>query len=532
MAFIFASIFIAGGVPFILNAQVNEDELKKAQGPVTFINYEGPYARIDTFAQIRTIGYSQGTAVKAGSVQSGASGRYFVIHSLTPPEGDRLDADIFGLGVDVGVDHIKNLRLIVQSYLEGAYDYGSNDAALVAEYITIYNAVFRGNWDYISGRYKQPVLGHLTPDQTGLSIRYDEWPGRTLMLIPLGLGTAGSLSAIDTGALTDPDVMAEIRSQEDMGLEQREEMAALKAREAEEAARRAAELQAEILKEEQRIAQERQAAEQARQEAARQREQTRVDQAAGLITPAAAQKVEVDLIRREAEADKKDAELDERETALISRRMEMQKAYELAARKAAEALRERQDIAMDRQMLLAKAQARNVNQAGGVVALLTTGDAAQAQDNAAQSNAAQSNAAQDNAAQSGRPVSNSGVLNARALVQADGKLLAIAGENRGNAAVRLVELDDTTLQMVKQGNDDIYYQSPLWINGNSLFAIINSGGKLYLGRFNTNLVKEAQSGVVIRSNAVPTFQGEEITIHRVDGIRVILNATTLSEIKR
>ncbi|MDR1247891.1 MAG: hypothetical protein LBK63_01185, partial [Treponema sp.] len=185
-----------------LYPQVDSRELEEGQEPVTFLNYEGPQSRIETRAQIRGIGYALGVAVRAGAVAPGDTARYFVIHSVSDPEGTKLDADILGLGTAAAVDHIRNLRLIIQGYLEGAYDYGEQDAALLARYITIYNAVFRGNWNFFTSRYKTPVINNLTRENAGLSTRYDEWPGRSLIVIPLQTALAGSLSAIDTSTLT------------------------------------------------------------------------------------------------------------------------------------------------------------------------------------------------------------------------------------------------------------------------------------------------------------------------------------------
>ncbi|MDR2103204.1 MAG: hypothetical protein LBP42_03765, partial [Treponema sp.] len=112
--FIYISSIILAGILFFLPLslaaqEVDTDELEQNQAPVFFLNYEGPHARIDTLEQIRNIGYSLGTAARDGALRPGQTGRYFIIHSISDPEGDKLDADIFGLGVDVGVDHIRNL---------------------------------------------------------------------------------------------------------------------------------------------------------------------------------------------------------------------------------------------------------------------------------------------------------------------------------------------------------------------------------------------------------------------------------------
>ncbi|MDR0568377.1 MAG: hypothetical protein LBG87_04140 [Spirochaetaceae bacterium] len=317
----FLSASVIFSVPADLSAQVNQSELNKGQqGQIEFQNYTGqtPAGQINTRSQIRDIGYPLGTAIKGGSQRSGQNNRYYVIHAQTnTPEGDKLDADILGLGAGVGVDHIRNLRLIIQGYLEGAYNYSAADAALLSEYITIYNAVFRGNRGYFNTVYKSAVMQYLTPPANiGLSTRYTEWPGRTLIVIPLGNSTAGSLSAIDTSSLTGSSVIDEMRrTDEDEGAERRTAMADLKDREAEEAEEAARRIREAIAAEEAKIAAER-----------------------------AALEAERDRLNR-AEAERRERELAEREAALAREREAAQQAEDFANRKREEAEQDRRDIA-------------------------------------------------------------------------------------------------------------------------------------------------------------------------------------------
>ncbi|MDR3019617.1 MAG: hypothetical protein LBU66_01790, partial [Treponema sp.] len=161
---VFTLIILAGtAAPSF--AQVDRDELQDLP-PVVFINYEGPHARIDTREQIRQLGVVLGRQISARNseiaprlaampveqrreysyrFETGALSRYFIIHVMSAQDGNKIDADIFGVGVDAGVDHVRNLRTIIQGYLQNAYDYSERDAAVLAEYITIYNAVYRGN---------------------------------------------------------------------------------------------------------------------------------------------------------------------------------------------------------------------------------------------------------------------------------------------------------------------------------------------------------------------------------------------------
>ncbi|MDR1949555.1 MAG: hypothetical protein LBQ38_09190 [Spirochaetaceae bacterium] len=499
--------------------EVDTSELNKSgSAPVVFINYEGPHARIETRNQIRNIGFVQGSAILSGALRSGSMGRYFVFHSVTGPEDDRLDADIFGLGVDVGVDHIKNLRLIIQGYLEGAYNYSPGDAALLAEYITVYNAVFRGSWDYFSGRYKTPVLGYLDAERVGLSIRFDEWPGRTLMLIPLALGTANTLSAVDTGSLTNTRVIDEIRTREDMGIERRQEMVDLKEREAEQAEQRAVLQREAIAEDESRMTRERSEAAAEREAIAREQREVEAAESSGQVSPEEAREAREELARRETEADKREGELEEREAALETRREEAQKTEEFAEQKIAEAQQERQDIARDQQEII-NLEDRQGPSPVGIIALRINGPDSPLgrilrinPDSGAELRAS--------------PLET---INVRTLIQSGERLLAVAGENRGSGAIRLVEINSETLEMDNQGADDIHPQSLLWVNGESLYAITVSSGSLYLGRFNTDLVLEARSNVTVHPYGTPNFQGSRILIQRADGTPLILDGTTLSE---
>jgi hypothetical protein len=510
-------LFLLGSLA-VLHPQVDTKELETGQDPVSFINYEGPHGRIETRAQIRNIGFSLGQAIRGGAARSGPGNRYFVIHSVSDPEGNKLDADILGLGINVGVDHIRNLRLIIQGYLEGAYEYNVRDAALLAEYITIYNAVFRGNWDFFTSRYKTPVIGYLTPEKAGLPVRFDEWPGQTLILIPLQTAQAGSLSAIDTTTLTEGGVIDELRQDDDLGVPQRKGMVELKERESEEAEQKAAEKREAIVNEEQRIDQERQQNQEERQQIEEERQQIRKDQEEGLISPEEARAAEQAMADREAEADQKDRELDQQEEALEEQREEAEKTGEFAETKTAEAQQEREDIAKDQQSIINQDEPPMPE--GFIGIKLASPDAA---------------LGRLVRIEAGYPeplqVSVLDTIHARTFTTLDGKLLAVAGENRGSAAIRLIEIDPLTLEMAKQGDDDIHPQSLLWINGSDIYAITVSGGKLYLGLYNTDLVRLARSSITIHPFASITIKDDTIVTQNADGQAVLLNTQDLTERK-
>jgi hypothetical protein len=483
--------------------QVDTDELRRGQAsPMAFINYEGPYARVETRGQIWSIGNGPGLTVRNGAQRTGDAARYFVIHSMTEPEDDKIDSDIFGLGIDTGVDHIRNLRLIIQGYLEGAYGYSPADAALLAEYVTVYNAVFRGNWNYFTGRYKTPVVQNLESGKTGLSIRFDEWPGQTLLVIPLALGRAGTLSAANTRSLSSPEVVEEIRKDDGMGIDLRREMVDLKEREADEAEQRAVLLREAIAGEETRLVRDREALN-------REREALGAEAAAGNLSPE-------DALRREAELAAREAEAAGREDALGEQREEAERTEQFAEEKAAEARQERQDIARDQQAIIDR---RNEPEAGpdaGILAVRLINP--------------------DNllgrliqvTADDGREIraSTLNTINVRTVASAAGRLFAVAGENRGNGAVRIVEVNADTLEMIRQGDDDVSPESLIWAAGDKLYAITASH---YLARYNADLVREALSETAVHPYATPVFRDDTVLIQRADGSPAILNAADLSE---
>jgi len=609
---VFLAVLFFAFVSGIFAQNVNREELEKNQATVNFINYEGPHSRIDTVEQIRNIGVELGRAIRNGASRAGQGNRYFVIHCVGDVDGEKFDADVFGLGVDVGVDHIRNLRLIIQGYLQAAYDYSAADAALLSRYVTIYNAVFRGDWNFFTTRYKNVVVGNLVQEKAGLSIRYDEWPGQTLMTIPLGTGAPGSLSAVDTSGLTDPSVIDSMRSDEGRGIEDRQGMVNLKEREAEEAAQSAT-LQREAIAEEekniqrqqeesrqtqQRVEQERQRNEQQRQEAQRQQQeaqrqqqeaqrqreeaqrqqqeaqrqqqQAQQDAAAGKITQEQARQQQQQAAQQEQQAkaaqqqaaqqeqqarerqqqvaqqqqaieqrgqeiaqqqqavDQQQKEIAQSQQEQEQRKQEADATQQRADQKTQEAQQERQDIAKDQQEMIDSGST-----AGTAVASASPAAAAAKANGLLAAGILQTNTSLGRLVKldpnNGNVVQTSVMtsVNTRTVAISGNRIFAIAGINRGNAAIRLVEISNDTLDMLKQGDDDINQNSLLWVNGSNLYAITVVNGKNYLARFDTNLAKQAQSTEEVHPFASCIFQGDKILTQKTDGSPLLLNGQTL-----
>jgi len=509
-------VILLAGIIGIVHAQVDRRELQRNLPPITFFNYEGPQARIETRAQIRQIGAVLGQQVRAGQTRTGAAGRYFVIHSVSAPDGDKLDADIFGLGPNVGVDHIRNLRTIIQGYLQEAYGYSASDAALLAEYITIYNAVYRNNWNYFSERFKKPVIDNLNRDSVGLSTRYQEWPGRTLMVIPLN--TSG-LSSIDTSAISDKNVIDRMRTEDDKGVPQRQDMVDLKEREAAQAKQDADDKKEAAKAEEGAISRDKQSLEAEQQQIERDRQQLERDKSSGDISKEEADRREAEISQREKDADKKSDELDQRNKDLAAQKEEAARQEQFAQQKQDEARQDREDIAKDQQTMIDQGTMPQAAIQGVVSIVLERPDSTSGR-----------LVSIDPA--TGREMRRSGMntVYVRTLTFINNKVLAIAGENRGGGAIRLIEIDPRSLEMISQGDDDIHPGSLIWVIGSDLYAITaNPDGTFNLGRFNTDMALQAKSKTSVHPNAMVSLQQGYILTQSADGKSVLLNSRDLTE---
>jgi len=544
---------------------VDSSELQTVKNDIDsiiFISNTATPSRIDTRDEIFNLGASLGAAVARGAETAGQRGRYFVIHKLYPPELDKLDADILGLGVNAGVDTIGNLRLIIQGYLQFAYKYKAADAALLAEYITIYNAVHRTDRAYFTKRYKTPLLGDLTPGIEGIALRYDEWPGKTLLVIPLLTAESGSISAIDTSSITEKPVIDKMREAEDHGIEQRQGMVDLKEREAEAAQEKSDKLkeqnQAEekrIETEKDRIAQEedRQQKEEARQqneEARQQNEEVRQQKEEEAISAAKAEaetpEEKAAVEEREAQLNKDKEQLNQDkeqlnqdkeqlnedkeglagskeavqadEAALEKNKKAEEDSAALAERKSQEAESEREAISSEQTAMInedkAKEQASTPAEPSGIPAVRFSGKSALGRLVKVNPKSAEI-----------LKTSALGDIFARTLTQAGDKFIAVI---KSGSDYKLVEIDPISLSSVAQSEDKLNENTLLWIQGKNIYAIITEGGKNYLAAFDFSLKRSAKSVVAVHPWASPIFQSGLIIIQNESGNLVSLKAEDLS----
>ena len=396
------------------------------------------------------------------------------MHIVDANDTKGFDADIFVIGANAGVDHIANMRLIIAGYLQAAYKYSAKDAETIAHFVTVYNAVHRKDLKYFGEKYKQAVLKNLTSDKAGLAIHYSEWAGKTQIIIPLGdARLSKTISAIDTSTISSKEVVEKMREEKGKEIGVREDMINLKERESAEAAKRA--------------------------EAAKKK-----------ATEAETAKKEADKKATEAEAAKKKADEKKQEAA---------KDQKLADTKEKEAQDDRKNVAADTQKILEEKVAEKKAESDAAIASAVPGYGLRVVDKTkmlSQLVLLDLKTAKELKASA---VKN---IHGRYLIDTEGRLMAIAGTTEGGGVITLVLFDPITLEVVKQGADNIAEESVLVKNGDDYYAVLDNGGKYYIGRFNSDMKLQAKSSLQVQPYSPVTFVEEGIMVQTTDNsIRLI-----------
>ena len=521
---ILLSLFLTSSI-FALEVNTSELRSLSDRAEIEFINYEGPHAVVNTAGQIRGIGSEIGKDIAASLDRSGRFGnnaRYSVIHAVDSSVKEKLDADILLIGSDSQLDHINNLRRIISGYLSAAYNYSESDADTIAVFITVYNAVYRSDFDSFSQKYKTAVTDHLTRENCGLSVNYKDWAGKTEIVIPLYDVNDGGLSTIDTSVISDKNVVSSMKEDDDKNIESRKNLVDIKEREAENAAEKAKASQKQATEENKKLEEEKKKTEAAQKEADQALKNALEKEKIAENNPDD-KNAQKDAEDARKEADRKAEELEEQKRAQENQaeiaRSESENASRsqlFADRKETEAQSERKEIAKDQlevQRLAAENDPSNVD-----YALLLIDDKKMTS-KIVRYNKTSGKALKDSALN---------VIRSRQLVNCGDNFIAIAGENKGNAAVKLVLIDRENMQIFAESEEKVSENSILLLDGNDIYCVINEGGKYYLGKFDLELNLKMKSVEAVKEKTSVTIGSEGIAVTGSDGKIKILDKSDIS----
>jgi len=523
--------------------EVDKSELESAgsQNTVVFINYTGPHAVIDTVSSIRAIGSGMGTVVGKGPASASSTGeknRYYVVHAVDPSEKGKLDADILFIGKDATVDHIVNLRRIISAYLSAAYNYSAKDADTLAVFITVYNAVYRGKIDTYQAKYKNVVMTNLTATSCGLALKYNEWPGNTQIVIPLFDAADGGLSTVDTSVISDTKVVKSMQEDNGKNIENRKQMVDIKEREADNAAGKAQVSQKNATEEQKKLVNEQKKNEEKKQEAvqAQKEADTAVKEAAAAQKNAeanpndkqaqsaaqekqlAADQKQQTAGQKQADSEKQQQKTDEQQQKTDEAKQQAAAAQTQADKKQTEAQTERTEIAKDQQKVMDKSAADSKTSAIYGMQLID--------DTELLSGMVKVNAETGEIMQSS-PVT---YIRGRTVYTAGNNFIAIAGENSGNGAVKLILLDPATMEMTKESNETVSENSVLVQDGSDFYCIIQDSNIWVLGKYDSALTLKLKSPVSVKNSTPVTVSGDKIIVTGSDGKIRLLSKNDLTEV--
>jgi Skp family chaperone for outer membrane proteins len=568
---------------------VASGELESAKGrDLAFVNYEGPQSRIDSAADIVAIGLGLGRELpppSAGAAKAGAASqpaaarragnldRYAVIRAVDPSVAEGLDADIIVIGADAEVDHVKNLRRIISGYLQAAWGYGSADASTLAVYVTVYNAVHRGDLAYFKARYKAVVMGELSAGNAGLSLRYDEWAGKSRIVIPLSRkAKSGALGAVDTGAVSDKATTEKLRAEPGASVGDRQAMTELKSREVEQrqgelsaSEADAAAKQAALDAEKAKLATDAgkaaapgtaapagpaatTASPAAPAGAAAQ--PTAASPAAGGATAAAPSKAAAqpsgstaeasatgtaaaapasagadakDIAGREAEVKAREADLAAKQAELDRQKSDNAAESSALAAKKEEVATERATVAADQKTAIAaEVASKNAAEAAGIY-LFQLIDSANPFARILFVDTATGKLIRASTLNSIRPQS---------MVDGGDFFVAVAGKEGGTGAVRLVRLAKSDLSQGAESKLDIFAGSGLWSRDGAFFAVAKDGSGGYaLVRFDAELKETARSPQAVNPWTALSFTKEGAIVQGAGGGFLLLSPDKLELVR-
>ena len=538
----------------VFSVEVDEEEIKSINAEeVVFENYMGPHSIINTVEEIRAIGSTIGEQVSKNIDNAGTFGspsKYSVIHAVDSAETGKLDADILILGANAKVDHIKNLRRIIAAYLTAAYGYSNADADTVATFVTVYNAVYRGNLEMFQKKYKKVVTDSLTKENTGIALSYRDWAGKTQLVIPL-YDINGGLSTVDTSVISDKEVIKSMKDDDSKGIDERKQMVDIKEREADSAAEKAAdakkkadeekakaeaakkkaaeeqakaEAQKKAAEEAQRKADEaKKASEEAQKKAAEnpadKEAQTEATEAASNAEEKEQEAAQAQQAAQEQEqvAEEQQQAAQEQQQAADEAQKQAAAAQNTAEQKRTEAQSERTSIAEDQQIVEQKKEKNaNVPNVYGLVAKDELG---------LQSSIVRINGV-DGELIKESPVT---VIRGRTFYDNGNTFIVIAGENLGNGAVKLVQLDKENMEIVKESVETVAENSVLVEDGGSYYCVIQNGLQFVVGKFNANLENQLKSPVSVKATTPITVTEAGIIVTTVTGNPVLLNKNDLTQ---
>ncbi len=493
-------ISISSSIFPVFGEKVDIEELKKYMNKkIEFINYTGKHTVIQSAGEIENIG-------KLLARERRVSLKYSLFQARGPKSEKGLDADIISIDRDATVDHIDNVRRIISGYLKEAYGYKEKDAHTLAVFVTIYNAVFRGNLDYFKAKYKKAVLTYLNKENAGISTKYYEWPGKTRLVIPLtGEAKKGEVSSVSTTEVTEKKVIENMQAEKGKRLEERKAMVELKEKEIKSKEEKKKAVEEEIKAKMEELAR-------LQEKLAKEKAQGRSEEGAKLAEKKAREEKAV--------------------TELEKKKKELESAI---AKKEAEVKQERKSIVKDERAVATEKGVAEKTERGKIETtsisdvlyfLEKTGSSASGEI------VRQKLVMIDPIEKRLKQISSVKNITSRELYFYRGKILVVGLEKPSSPLGRIYLLEPGNLELKARSDKLVYPATRILLSGDSIFAVISTGNGYNIARFDETLKVVARSEILVDKDTYIGIFGNSIYVNSDREDIDVLNSDNLQLVTR
>lgn len=563
-------IILAASLPsFALD--VDNNELRKAR-KVDFVNYTGKDRRQVSPADIVKIGRSL-----AKDSAPGSRVRFYMKYSMMradSPENDgHLAADIFSIDRSARVNHVNVIRGILSAYIQKKFGYSKSESDAIALVTTYYNAIYRGNTDYLGGVYKRVVMNEIRRDNAGMSTMYYEWPGKTKILIPL---TEGKTKGIDVITANDEKVNKELRSRKDKSVNERKDIVKVEEKQIDRNKSEIAKKEDDLKRKKEENKEKKDNLE--KEKKSIQKEKTELEQKKAenekIKDPKEREKAKEKTAEKEKDIAKKDENIKKKEDAVKKEDSETDNTQKDIDRKKEEVRKQEQKVSQDKEQI--KKDEDSLKS--------TNKDSDKNDNNEKKDSDIKKNDSTDkeSIAKEKKKIEeekekiakekkeleirkeevsakldkvykdkfyylkvnnwfNDGIYNnemyiinpasRKVILKSPFKTIAgrkydifpkgvvvigYLGKEKENFDHRLVILSPDKLEKVKEGSDIIFWRSFIEIRDSEIYCILMMNGKFYLARYNDNLERIGKSDVEVDKDSVITFYESSIYINSPD----------------
>ncbi len=133
----------------------------------------------------RTIDINDGKALAGALLKNGEAGNKEIrIKRVFSPDEDGFGADIIMILPKTNIGHINSVNRILAGYLAEAFEFNEKDGMVMGRIILDYNARNRARAATLK-KYSPSVSRSVQLKKMGIALSYRQWPGRTMILVPL-----------------------------------------------------------------------------------------------------------------------------------------------------------------------------------------------------------------------------------------------------------------------------------------------------------------------------------------------------------